>query len=80
MPCLSELYPGISFVVRARSDVNYYLMLDEYAGACVVFVDKIMPPNQDAQNERDKWNETMSFKRVECIAASSVVKTAAYSL
>ena len=52
--------------MRARSDVNYYLMFNDYAGACIVFVEKIMPPDETTRNERDKWSETMSFRRVFC--------------
>ena len=41
MPCSS----WISFVVSARSEQNYYLMFDSYAGAFPVMVDKIIPPD-----------------------------------
>lgn len=57
------VHPGITFVVRARSDVNYYLMFDDCAGACVVTVDKIMPPDDATRNESERWKETMSYKR-----------------
>jgi hypothetical protein len=59
-----RVHPGISFVVSAHSEKNYYLMFDNWAGACLVMVDKIMPPDNDARNERDKWNETISYRRV----------------
>ena len=49
--------------MRARSDVNYYLMFDDCAGACVVTVDKIMPPDDATRNESERWKETMSYKR-----------------
>ena len=52
------VHPGISFVVRAKSMVYYYLMFDSYAGACLVTVDKIMARDQD------DWSETMSYRRV----------------
>jgi hypothetical protein len=59
-----RVHPGISFVVSARSEKNYYLMFDSYAGAFPVMVDKIMPPDNDARNETDKWKETISYRRV----------------
>jgi hypothetical protein len=58
------VYPGISFVVQARSDKNYYLLFNDYAGACLVMVDKIMPPDEDARTETDKYKETISYRRV----------------
>jgi hypothetical protein len=59
-----RVHPGISFVVSARSEKNYYLMFDSYAGAFPVMVDKIMLPDVDARNETDKWKETFSYRRV----------------
>ena len=59
-----RVHPGISFVVSAHSEKNYYLLFDNWAGACLVMVDKIMPPDKDARNERDKWSETFSYRRV----------------
>jgi hypothetical protein len=59
-----RVHPGISFVVSAHSEKNYYLMFDNWAGACLVMVDKIMPPDNDARNETDKWKETISCRRV----------------
>jgi hypothetical protein len=58
------VYPGIKFVVRARSEVNYYLMFDNCAGACVVSVEKIMLPDDTTRNEREKWKEALSFRGV----------------
>jgi hypothetical protein len=57
------VHPEITFVVRARSDMNYYLMYDDYAGAFIVNVDKIMPPDDTARNEMEKWKETVSYRR-----------------
>jgi hypothetical protein len=57
------VHPEITFVVRARSDVNFYLMSDDYAGAFVVAVDKIMQPDDTARNEIEKWKDTVSYRR-----------------
>jgi hypothetical protein len=59
-----RVHPEITFVVRARSDVNFYLMYDDYAGAFVVAVDRIMQPDEAARNEIEKWKETVSYRRV----------------
>ncbi len=45
------VHPEMTFAVLARSDVNYYLMPDDYAGAFVVVVNKIMPPDDTAPIE-----------------------------
>ena len=55
---------GITFRVRARSDRHYYLKFDDWAGALIVKVEKIMAPNPDARDDKAKWKETMSFRRV----------------
>jgi hypothetical protein len=55
---------GITFKVRAHSDKNYYLKFDDWAGALIVKVEKIMAPNPDTRDETERWKETMCFRRV----------------
>jgi hypothetical protein len=55
---------GITFKVQAHSDKNYYLKFDDWAGALIVKVEKIMAPNPDTRDETERWKETMCFRRV----------------
>ena len=56
--------PDLEFVVKARCDRTYFLLFDDYAGALVVKVEKIMAPDEETYDEHKKWKETMSFRRV----------------
>ena len=56
--------PGLSFNVQPKSAKHFYLKYDDWRGAVVVKVDKIMLPDPDTRDENAQWKETMSFRRV----------------